>query len=67
MKNGCHDRPPFRRTVEVQHGFWYDGQQRRVPKLVQIPFRMNPECQYTLSQLGQADEKCAGCKWKKPA
>jgi hypothetical protein len=28
------------------------------------PFRMARECQFTLTELGQTDAKCAGCKWK---
>lgn len=64
---GCFDRPPYRQHMKVADGHWDDGMQQRIPKLVSIPFRMNPDCQYTLSQLGQADQRCTGCQWKKPA
>ena len=26
-----------------------------------------PDCQYTLSALGQVDPRCAGCRWKREA
>jgi hypothetical protein len=45
----------------VQNG-WTDEQTRR---MIAIPFTMTTDCQYTLSELGQKDEKCVGCKWRK--
>ena len=62
--NGCHDRPPFKPFTKVADGHWDDGVQR-IPKLTSIPFRMNPDCQYTLSALGQKDPGCIGCKHRK--
>jgi hypothetical protein len=59
--NGCHNRAPYKETVEVQDG-WTSDQTRR---MVTIPFPMTTDCQYTLSELGQKDEKCVGCKWRK--
>jgi hypothetical protein len=32
--------------------------------MVPMPFRMAPDCQYTQSELGQADKRCDGCTWK---
>lgn len=60
----CHNRPPYRQHMKVADGHWDDGVQR-IHKLTSVPFRMNPTCQYTLSQLGQADQRCTGCQWKK--
>lgn len=45
----------------AQDGWYLDGT-TRVPRLAAVPFRMSPECQYTQSELGQADPKCAGCR-----
>ena len=62
----CKDRPLYRASMKVADGHWDDGVQR-IPKLTSIPFRMNPDCQYTKTSLGEADQRCEGCKWKKPA
>lgn len=63
MKYGCHDRPPFRPILIVQDGWYLDGV-TRTPKLASTPFRMAPECQYTLTELGQKDARCNDCKHK---
>jgi len=63
---GCFNRPLYRASMKVQDGYWDDGLQR-IPKLVSIPFRMNPDCQYTHSTLGQQDKNCVGCKHRKDA
>ena len=60
----CKDRPPYRQHMKVADGHWDDGVQR-IPKLTSVPFRMAKDCQYSLSQLGQADQRCTGCQWKK--
>ena len=71
----CHNREPFREEVEVQRGWRdvptgvhqvWDNQQAtvRVPAVSQVRFRMNPDCQYTKTALGQADPRCEGCKHK---
>jgi hypothetical protein len=49
----------------VQDGWWTDGA-ARTGKMKQVPFRMSEECQYTKTELGRDDERCAGCKWKQP-
>ena len=59
----CFDRPPFRTSYKAQDGYWDDGLQR-IPKLTSIPFRMNPDCQYTHTALGAADGRCVSCKHK---
>lgn len=68
-KNGCFNRAPFRAIYVAQDGYYpmvRDGLGR--PTLVQrhvdVPFRMSPECQYTNSDLGQADQRCVGCRWR---
>lgn len=60
--NGCHNRAPYKEYVVVQDGWTQKGEIRY---LISIPFPMTTDCQYTLSELGQKDEKCVGCKWRK--
>lgn len=52
--NGCHNRAPLRDYVIEKPGY----------ARVEIPFRMARDCQYTLSVLGQKDQRCAGCRWR---
>jgi hypothetical protein len=61
MTNGCHNHPPYRQRVVVQDGWYMDGV-TRVAKMVQVPFKMSPDCQYSKSGLGKADPGCNGCK-----
>ena len=61
--NGCHSRTPYRDFTWVQDGWLTNGQSRQ-PRMVQIPFRMARDCQYTNTDLGQADPKCRGCLWR---
>lgn len=58
---GCHNRAPFRTVQPMQAGWYVDGF-TRTPRMEAVPFRMNPACQYTHTELGQADARCAGCK-----
>lgn len=51
---GCHNRAPFRETVEVQDGWNADGTRRTV----EMTFRMARECRYDRSL---DDSACAGC------
>jgi len=60
---GCHNRKPFRTSTPVQDGWFMDGV-TRVAKMISVPFRMSPNCQYTHTELGKVDPKCNGCKWK---
>lgn len=67
--NGCHNREPFKAEMTVQDG-WnnriadiYHHEPRR-PVMVDVPFRMAPDCRYTHTELGQADKGCDGCRWK---
>jgi hypothetical protein len=32
--------------------------------MVDMEFRMSPDCIYSTSDLGQVDPKCEGCKWR---
>jgi len=51
---GCHNRPPFLPVVQSkQYGSTF-------------PFTMNPNCQYTYTDLGRVDPRCEGCKHKFP-
>jgi hypothetical protein len=61
--NGCHNRPPFKTITPVQDGWFMDGVSRS-PRMVAVHFRMATACQYTHTTLGQADQKCTGCKHK---
>ena len=58
--NGCYDRKDFKPSLLVQDGWYLDGV-TRVARVVSIPFRMAPECQYQHTELGKSDERCAGC------
>lgn len=69
--NGCHNRRPFQPWVKVQAG-WQKmpisvSDSTRIPVLDAVPFRMAYDCQYTLTELGQRDKGCEGCKWRKVA
>lgn len=61
MAYGCMNRPAFRAVQPVQDGYYADGT-TRTPRMADVRFVMSPTCQYTLSELGQADTGCAGCK-----
>lgn len=54
--HGCSNRPPYKRTTELR-----DHHGRLVSA---FPFRMAMDCQYTLSDLGQKDARCHGCRWR---
>lgn len=60
MTYSCKDRPPFEQSIPVQDG-WENSWARR---MVDMQFTMDPSCVYSTSELGQADEKCTGCKWR---
>lgn len=49
----------------VQDGWNNDPTtQTRIAHMVMIKDPMTKDCQYTLSDLGKADPKCSGCKWR---
>lgn len=50
--NGCYNRAPFKTTVAMPDGHSF-------------PFRMAMDCQYSLSDLGQKDPRCMGCRWRR--
>lgn len=65
MTYGCHNREPLRLLVTVQHGWAEDatrGHLSRRPVMTTISDPMTKTCQYTLTDLGQRDPKCLGCK-----
>ena len=71
MTNGCFNRPPFKQERLVQDG-WHEvrsprGYMTREPVMVTIPFRMSPDCEYSLTDLGKADSGCDGCKHRRGA
>lgn len=59
----CHNREPYGQTVRMQDG-WLEGGPYRVAEMKDVPFRMNPNCQYRYTELGKADKRCDGCKHK---
>lgn len=63
--NGCHNRGPLRSGVFEQK--WAAAGTRPQAVLVEVPMRMNPDCQYTYSRLGQADAACTDCKHRASA
>lgn len=63
-RNGCHNRAPLGTKVLAAQDGWFSDGHTRTPKMVPMPFRMNPSCVYTTSELGKADKKCDGCKWR---
>lgn len=65
---GCHNRAPFKATLQVQDG-WAgvvlgDGTPSRAPAMKTVPFRNVPDCQYKDTDLGKADARCVGCCWR---
>jgi len=51
-KYGCHDRKPFVKEYPSNIGAVHHW----------IPTFGKPDCQYTLTTLGQQDKSCTGCK-----
>lgn len=58
---GCHNRAPLRATQRVVDGHLPTAPEQRV---VVLPFRMSRRCEYTFTDLGQADSGCIGCVWR---
>lgn len=68
MSYGCHNREPHKRTLMVQDGYHEYRDEHiaaRVPLMIEVPFRMSQHCNYTSTELGKADTRCVGCKWRK--
>lgn len=61
--NGCHNREPFRESLEVQDG-WRSVEigleTVRVPRMKVIEFRNSKDCRYSKDN---DDPRCTGCKW----
>lgn len=70
--NGCNGRAPFKDVMHVQDGWLTHAVQRgdqialeRTPKIVEVPFRMSMDCQYTQDDMvGSKDKDCVGCPWR---
>lgn len=60
MTYGCHNRAPYVEHFPARNGEHRDG----TPRSVLIPFRMERDCQFTKTDIGQADPGCAGCEHK---
>ena len=61
---GCHNRKPLRDTALVQDGWARNGYHVEARHTVSIPDEMTKDCQYRHTDLGKADKKCEGCKWR---
>jgi len=57
---GCYSRPPFADSYTM-HGISKDTGDKAQTI---IPFRGSPDCNYTSTDLGQADAGCVGCRHK---
>jgi hypothetical protein len=66
MSHGCFDRAPYAPVIPAQDGWYMDGY-TRTPRMVPMPFRMSPTCNYTHTDLGAADKRCTGCTWRATA
>lgn len=66
--NGCHNREPFKSTTLMQDG-WVNVHGIRIPKMIEVPFRMSTTCNYQADPMGygQKDPACTGCKHKEAA
>lgn len=60
---GCFNRAPFLLEQRMAAGHVYIHNERINLEAI-VPFRMSPDCNYTLTDLGRADAKCADCKHK---
>ena len=58
-RNACYHRAPFKASTQLRdpHG----------TLVAEFPFRMAHDCQYTKTELGQADKLCHGCRWRQGA
>ena len=64
--NGCHNRADYKPSYLAQDGY-YDSEPgmppTRLPRMVEVPFRMADGCQYAHDALvGERDARCAGCQ-----
>ena len=65
--NGCHNRADYKPSYWVQDGYYKSEPgmpPARIPRMVEVPFTMSPDCQYTHTELGRKDAGCAGCRWR---
>lgn len=63
MSYKCRDHAPYTADVRVQDGF-FETAAGRVPRMVFVPFRMEPGCDYRTTKLGISDKGCVGCRWR---
>jgi hypothetical protein len=64
MKYACNNRPDYELTMMVQYGYTKTDGSSRVDKMVEIPFTMSQDCQFTKTELGKTDPKCNNCERK---
>lgn len=58
--HSCHNRPPYRETLEVQAGWHGDGTRR----MVLIPAVNTKDCSHARIGLAQTDPACNDCRWR---
>ena len=70
MTYGCHNRAPFKETVEtvsveaVPMGGMFEARQITGVVTRSWPNVFTKDCQYRKTDLGKADPGCVGCKWR---
>lgn len=58
---GCHNRAPLKTEAVVRAGSVPVGRNVMAMSVKTIPDPMTKHCNYTHTELGQADAKCEGC------
>ena len=51
---GCFNRATFLPIVRME----------KAGQVTEWPFAMANDCRYSLSDLGEKDDRCQGCQWK---
>lgn len=59
----CHDHAPYLTRIPMQDGYFLDGV-TRTARMVSVPQVMARDCQFTHTELGKADSRCDGCRWR---
>lgn len=55
MPNGCYNREPYQKEFIAQDGYTNQLGDIKAPTFTKVEFRMSEHCNYTHTQLGQAD------------
>jgi len=63
MTCALKNRGEFKKSMVVPDGHFMDGV-TRTPRMVSVPFRMSPDCEFQKNDLYQYPD-CIGCSLKK--